>query len=116
MSVDADRLAEVLAQRFEEVTPDGIHVAADDGMLWYSSDSDSGTAGSYVRCNLVGAPGESDEEDLVHVTVQVLDQLQDFVSETTTDPWPGKGTSRSRTARSVAAPCTSGTESRGTSS
>jgi hypothetical protein len=67
MAVDADRLTEVLAQRFDEVTPDAIHVTADDGMLWYSSD------------------------DLVSVTEQILDQLQDFVSEATTDPWPGTG-------------------------
>ncbi len=49
MAVDADRLTEVLAVRFDEVTPAEIHVSADDGMLWYSSDLDSGKAGSYVR-------------------------------------------------------------------
>ncbi len=91
MAVDADRLTEVLAARFDAVTPDGIHVIADDGMLWYSSDFDPGQAGSHVRYNLAGAAGESDEADLVGVAVQVLDQLQDFVSEATTDPWPGTG-------------------------
>jgi hypothetical protein len=91
MPVDPDRLTEVLAQRFDEVTPDGIHVTADDGMLWYSSDFGRGKAGSYVRYSLAGAAGESDEADLVSTTVIILDQLQDFVSEATTDPWPGTG-------------------------
>ena len=91
MSVDADRLTEVLAARFDEVTPDGIHVIADDGMLWYSCDFVPGQAGSHVRYNLAGAAGESDEADLVSTTVMILDQLQDFVSEATTDPWPGTG-------------------------
>jgi hypothetical protein len=88
MAVDADRLTEALAARFDEVTPAGIHVTADDGMLWYSCDFDRGRAGSYVR-NLLGTAGEPDEEDVVRAAVQILDQLQDFVSEATSDPWPG---------------------------
>jgi hypothetical protein len=90
MAVDAGRLTEALAQRLDEVTPDEIHVTADDGMLWYSSDFDSGQAGSYVR-HILEAADESGEADLVDAAVMILDQLQDFVSEATTDPWPGTG-------------------------
>jgi hypothetical protein len=90
MAVDADRLTEVLAARFDEVTPDEIHVTADDGMLWYSSDFDSGKAGSYVRY-ILDAADEPGEVNLVNAAVMILDQLQDFVSEATTDPWPGTG-------------------------
>ena len=90
MPADADRLTEVLAARFDEVTPDEIHVTAGDGMLWYSSDVDSGKAGSYVRY-ILEAADESDEANLVRAAVMILDQLQDFVSEATADPWPGTG-------------------------
>jgi hypothetical protein len=90
MAIDADRLTEVLAARFDEVTPEGIHVTADDGMLWYSSDFDRGTAGSYVRY-ILEAADKAVEADLVSAAVMILDQLQDFVSEATADPWPGTG-------------------------
>jgi hypothetical protein len=38
MDVDADRLTESLASRLAAIVPDGFHVRAADGMLWYSAD------------------------------------------------------------------------------
>ena len=88
MIVDADRFAEVLADRLAAIVPAGFGVHARDGMLWYYSAHSAGQAGSYVLDN-VGLHGESDEDNIVDLAVQVLDELQDYVSEATGDPWPG---------------------------
>ena len=62
MDVDADELADALADRLAAIVPDGFHVRAADGMLWYSSDAGRfpgqmsdfhvGASGIYVRDNL----------------------------------------------------------------
>lgn len=36
-----------------------------------------------------GAYGDTEEDNLVGLSVQVLNELQDYVSEVTTEPWPG---------------------------
>jgi hypothetical protein len=38
MEIDADRMAEALAAALAAIVPDGFHVKAADGMLWYSAD------------------------------------------------------------------------------
>jgi hypothetical protein len=38
VDVDADLLTETLASRLAAIVPDGFHVRAADGMLWYSAD------------------------------------------------------------------------------
>ena len=38
MDVDADRPTETPANRLAAIVPDGFHVRAVDGMLWYSAD------------------------------------------------------------------------------
>jgi hypothetical protein len=38
MDIDAGRLTETLAARLAAIVPDGFHVRAADGMLWYSAD------------------------------------------------------------------------------
>lgn len=96
MEVDTDRLTAALGRRLAAIVPDGFHVRAEDGMLWYScdegrfpgqlSDYRAGVAGTYVRDNL-DAHG-----DVAGVAAQALDELQDFVDEATHDPWPGSGT------------------------
>jgi hypothetical protein len=96
--VDADRLAELLADRLTAIVPPGFHVEARDGMLWYSADQGRfpgqqgdyhvGQAGTYVRDNL-GAYGETDADFVTGVAAQALDELQDYISEATHDPWPG---------------------------
>ena len=98
MTVDADALCALLADRLAGIVPAGFHVAAADGMLRYSADEGRfpgqsgnyrvGRSGTYVRDNF-GLYGDTDEDNIVGVTVQALDGLQDYISEATHDPWPG---------------------------
>jgi hypothetical protein len=88
MTVNGDRLAALLAECFAQVLPAGIAVTAADGMLWYSCSFVGGQAGSYVREN-IGVFDGPDEEQIISVAVHALDDLQDYVSEAITDPWPG---------------------------
>jgi hypothetical protein len=99
VDVDADSLTRMLAERMAAIVPDGFYVAASDGMLWYSAgdrrfpgqlgDYRAGTSGTCVRDNF-DAHGDTDEERIVGAAAQALDELQDYVSEATHDPWPGK--------------------------
>jgi hypothetical protein len=96
--MDLDHLTAVLADRLSAVVPAGFHVAATDGMLWYSAEQGRspgqsgdyriGGAGTYVRGNF-GVYGATAEENIVGVAVQALDELQDYISEATHSPWPG---------------------------
>jgi hypothetical protein len=88
VTVDVDRFTRVLAQRLAAIVPAGIHVEAGDGMLRYSADDHAGPSGTHMRDNF-GVYGETDEDNLVGLAVQALDELQDYVSEATRDPWPG---------------------------
>jgi hypothetical protein len=95
----ATLLATQLADRLSAIVPAGFHVAAEDGILWYSAepgrfpgqlgDYHAGRAGTYIRANF-GAHGKSDRENIVGVAVQALDELQDYISEATHSPWPGE--------------------------
>jgi hypothetical protein len=99
VDIDPDQLNQVLAQRLGAVVPDGFHIEAAEGMLWYSADRGRfpgqdgsyrvGTAGTYVRDNFA-VHGETDEERAAGVTAQALDELQDYISEANHDPWPGQ--------------------------
>ena len=101
MDVDADLLTANLASRLRAIVPDGFHVRAADGMLWYSADpcrfpgqlSDFrvGMSGTSVRDNLQ-AHGETVEDQVSGVAAQALDELMDFVDEATHDRWPGRRT------------------------
>ena len=101
MDVDADQLTEALEDRLAAIVPDGLHVHAADGMLWYSSDAgrfpgqlsnyQAGIAGTYVRENLE-AYSETAEDPSARVARQALDELQDYVDEASHEPWPGTGT------------------------
>lgn len=96
--MDADRLAELLADRLTAIVPPGFHVEAADGMLWYSADQGRfpgqqgdyrvGQAGTHIRANL-GVHGDTEADHLAGLAVQALDELQDYISEATHDPWPG---------------------------
>jgi hypothetical protein len=93
--VDADRLVARLAA----IVPDGIRVEADGAMLRFSAEEGRfpgqsgsyqvGTSGSSVRNNFEAGAGTVAER-LAGVCVRVLDELQDYVSEATHDPWPGR--------------------------
>jgi hypothetical protein len=49
----------------------------------------SGRSGTYVRENFNLDPEDSLEERIRSVYERALDELQDFVDETSTEPWPG---------------------------
>jgi hypothetical protein len=97
--VDVDRLTALLADRLAAVAPDGIRVEAGDGMLRFSAEPgrfpgqsgnyEVGRASSHVRSNFEIRAGTVADR-LTGVCVQVLDELQDYVSEATHDPWPGR--------------------------
>jgi hypothetical protein len=87
--VDVDRFTAILASRLAAIVPAGFHVEAGDGMLWYSAARlGNSRSGTHVRSNF-GVYGEADEDNLVGLAVQAFDELQDYVSEGTGDPWPG---------------------------
>jgi hypothetical protein len=80
--------------------PDGFHVRAADGMLWYSGESGRfpgqlnnytpGASGTFVRENFEAhAEQASQAQSAANVARQALDELQDHVDEATHDPWPG---------------------------
>jgi len=82
VDVDVDRFALLLADRLAAMVPAGLHVEAVDGMLWYSG---AGHSGTHVRDNF----GVHGGDNITSTAVQALDELQDYVSEATGDPWPG---------------------------
>jgi hypothetical protein len=90
-NVDATFLAQELAWRMSDVVPSGIKVTALEDMLWFESVSHSGKAGSYACQWLYKGEGEPDRL-LIDACWHALDDLQDFVDETTTEPWPGETT------------------------
>jgi hypothetical protein len=81
--------------------PDGFHVEASDGMLWYLADDGRfpgqlgnyhvGASGTHVAATFL-AHGQTAEDRLTGVAAQALDELQDYVDEATHDPWPGHQT------------------------
>jgi hypothetical protein len=97
--VDADRLVALLADRLAGIVPDGFRIEADGAMLRFSAEEGRfpgqsgsyhvGTAASSVRNNFEVRAGTVADR-LIGVCVQVLDELQDYVSEATHDPWPGR--------------------------
>lgn len=96
--MDLDYFAAALAERLAAVVPTGITITAADGMLWYTAaegqflgqfgDGDVGRSGSYVHDNF-GLHGDSEEANVIGLAVQILDELQDYISEATHLPWPG---------------------------
>lgn len=96
--MDPDILTRLLADRLSRIAPDGFHVEAAGGMLWYSADEgrfpgqqglfQAGKSGTYVRDNF-SLHGETPEDHVVGVARQALDELQDYVDEASHDPWPG---------------------------
>jgi hypothetical protein len=90
-NMDAFFLAQELARRMREVVPSGIKVTTEKDMLWFESDSYSGKAGSYACQWLYKGDGEP-ERLLTDACWHALDDLQDFVDEATTEPWPGERT------------------------
>jgi hypothetical protein len=98
VNVDLDALTAILADRLAAVVPAGFYVEAAGGMLRYTCDEGRfpgqqgdyhcGAAGTFVRDNF-GLYGETDADNIAGVATQALDELQDYISEATHDPWPG---------------------------
>ena len=95
-TMDLDHFAALLADRLSAIVPAGFCVTAGGGMLWYSEQGESPVgpeeyrfgSGTYIR-EFFNAYGESDRERVVGAAVRALDELQDYISESTHDPWPG---------------------------
>jgi hypothetical protein len=93
-------LATVLADRFERIVPPGFHVEVQDGLVVFWADDalglpgqtgqGPGRSGSWVRDNFELTSGLMHERPVV-VAEQSLSNLQDYVNEATTEPWPGAG-------------------------
>jgi hypothetical protein len=98
VTVNVERFAEVLADRLAAVTPDGFQVRYRDGLLRYTCDEgrfpgqtgdyQPGSSGTYALENF-GTYGEAEEDNLAGLARQALDELQDYVSEASHNPWPG---------------------------
>jgi hypothetical protein len=89
--VEPHRLAQLLADRLNEIAPPGFRVVADGGMLFYSATGTvraAGTSGTHVRDNF--DYGQPLAERIRAVSEQALDEFQDYVDEATTEPWPGQ--------------------------
>ncbi len=87
-------LANQLAERIQEVVPDGIRVWAEGDMLKLNT-STSGVlwrSASYAMQALTLGQGETQEQRTIEACWRALDDEQDFLCESTTDPWPGTTT------------------------
>jgi hypothetical protein len=84
-----------VAGRMQELVPEGFRIEHTSEMLWYHYDLESayggGPTGSYFRQFL--ELGDSEPvltADRVRDACELaFDQLQDFVDEVTSVPWPG---------------------------
>ena len=88
--MDAEQLAAGLAERMREVVPPGIRIQEVGDTIWFADDSPSarsGGAGTYA-CQVLHKDGDP-EHRLVEACWRALDDLQDFIDESTTEPWPG---------------------------
>jgi hypothetical protein len=118
VTVNADDFTAFLADRLAAIVPAGFHVEARDGMVWYSADPGrfpgqqgdyrTGQAATHVRDNLnayadpsahadpsayayayADPSADPDADGVTGVATRALDELQDYISEATHDPWPG---------------------------
>ena len=91
LHVSSRDLAAALAQRLDDVAPAGITVRADDSSLAVLH------AGLVV--GLSGAPAILETVEALHEPAEnletavraALSAVQDYIAETTTEPWPGTG-------------------------
>jgi hypothetical protein len=95
--MDAASFAKVLADRFQAVVPAGFHVRADRAMLWFEQDKGvgfcGGSAGSHAVESFFSTTVEEPLEDrATQAAWFALNDLQDYVDEEATEPWPGQRT------------------------
>ena len=82
----------------KEVVPPGIRISVEGDMLVFRSDFDTGSSGSYA-CQWLHE-GTGPHADRVRAACwYAFRDLQDFVDEKTTEPWPGLRTPPAAHAR-----------------
>ena len=86
--MDSEMLAQELCDRMKEVIPSGIGVSTEGERLVFRSSYSTGRADSYACLWLHQGPGIMQERVREAVRLAFSD-LQDFVDEETTEPWPG---------------------------
>lgn len=86
--MDSDVLAEELCDRMKEVIPSGIGVSTEGDRLVFRSSYSAGRAGSYA-CQWLHQGTGSFSERVRQAARLAFSDLQDFVAEETTEPWPG---------------------------
>jgi hypothetical protein len=96
--MEAETLAQRLCDRMKEVVPPGIRLSVEGDMLVFRSDFGTGSSCSYACRWLYEGTGRQSE--LVRDACwHAFNDLQDFVDEATTDPWPGLKTPPTPNAR-----------------
>jgi hypothetical protein len=96
--MDPEALARELCDRMRDVIPSGIAVSTDGDLLVFRSSYSSGTAGSYACQRLHKGTG-SVPTRVSEAARLAFGDLQDFVDEETTEPWPGATSPPSPNAR-----------------
>ena len=86
--LDSEVLAQELCDRMKEVIPSGISVSTEGDRLVFRSTYSTGTAGSYA-CLWLRQGTASLSERVREAARLAFSDLQDFVDEETTEPWPG---------------------------
>lgn len=84
--MDSTRLAGELASRMADVVPREIRVSVEDDVLVFKADV-RWRSGSYA-CRWLNEGAAGPEDLIVEACWRAFDDLQDFVDETTTQPWP----------------------------
>jgi hypothetical protein len=87
--MDAEQLAVELSSRMREAVPPGFTITVDGDMLWFLFDAEL-RQGSYA-CQWVNSGQGSMETLTVRACELAVNDLQDFVTEKTTKPWPSAG-------------------------
>jgi hypothetical protein len=86
--MDSRVLAQELCDRMKEVIPPGIAVSTEGDRLVFRSSYSRGRAGSYA-CQWLHKGTGTLSERVREAARLAFSDLQDFVDEETTEPWPG---------------------------
>lgn len=96
--MESEALARELRDRMQDVVPPKIRVSTEGDMLVFRSGYSTGRSGSYA-CQWLRQGRGSWSERLQQAARLAFSDLQDFVDEETTEPWPGKTTPPTPDAR-----------------